>query len=360
MRKLAVLLMLHFIAIGVAVAQSPTRAVKYIDSFAVAKNFNGTVLIARKGKPVFTKSYGFANQQFKVPNTPATRYKIASITKAFTSVLILQLYEQGKIDLNKTINTYLPDYNGEGADKVTVEQLLNMTSGIANIDEGVTLESALKNGIPHYSIPRTTDDMLNLFSSGKLKTEPGKVFDYNNADYIILGKIIEKVTGKSYDENLHANILQPLQMNDSGIAYQQPIIDKLADTYYMSPTQNVLVNDLPVYMENWYASGAMYSTVADVLKFSNALFGTKLLKQSTLDKMFVSGPGEYGYGVWVYKNYDIHKKMHTIIKRPGSIMGAQTMLFQILEDNSTIIILSNAGTVNMDSFVAKVAERVID
>lgn len=358
--KKFVLLILHFVAIEVAVAQSPTRAIKYIDSFAIAKNFNGTVLIARKGKPVFTKSYGFANQQFKVPNTPGTRYKIASITKAFTSVLILQLYEQGKIDLTKTINTYLPDYKGEGAAKVTVEQLLNMTSGIANMDEGVTLESALKNGIPHYTIPRTTDDMLTLFSSGKLKTEPGKVFDYNNADYIILGKIIEKVTGKSYDENLHTNILQPLQMSNSGIVYQQPIIDKLADTYYMSPTQNALVNDLPVYIENWYASGAMYATVADVLKFSNALFGRKLLKQSTLDKMFVSGLGEYGYGVWVYKNYDIHKKMYTIIKRPGSIMGAQTMLFHILGDNSTIIILSNAGTVDMDNFAAKVAERVMD
>jgi D-alanyl-D-alanine carboxypeptidase len=360
MRKLSVLLMVQLVLIGVAVAQSPTRAVKYIDSFAIAKNFNGTVLIARKGKPVFTKSYGLANQQFKVQNTPDTRYKVASITKAFTSVLILQLYEQGKIDLNKTINTYLPDYKGEGATKVTIEQLLNMTSGIANIDDGVTLESALKNGIPHYTLPRTTDDMLNLFSSGKLKTEPGKTFDYNNADYIILGKIIEKVAGKSYDENLHANILQPLQMSNSGIVYQQQIINKLADTYYMSPTTNALVNDLPVYMENWYASGAMYSTVADILKFSNALFGKKLLKQSTLNKMFVSGSGEYGYGVWVYKDYDIHKKMYTIIKRPGSIMGAQTMLFHILEDNSTIIILSNAGTVNMDSFAAKVAERVMD
>lgn len=114
-----------------------------------------------------------------------------------------------------------------------------------------------------------------------------------------------------------------------------------------------------MYINNWYASGAMYSTVDDVLKFTNALFNGKLLKQETLNKMIVSGPGEYGYGVWVYKDYEINSKMFTIIKRPGSIMGAQAMLFHILEDNSTIIILSNTDKVGLDGFAAVIAQQII-
>jgi len=337
-----------------------TKAGNYIDSFVSKNNFNGTILIAKAGKTNYEKSFGFANFQFKVPNTPDTRYKVASITKAFTSVLIMQLYEQGKIDLSKTIKTYLPDYKGEAGDKVTIVQLLNMTSGIHNMDAGATFESVMKNGLPQYQKPYTSDDMLSQFSSGKLETEPGKKFDYNNADFIILGKIIEKLTGKTFEENLKTNILHPLQMDNSGIAYQQVIIDKLADSYFFRGDINALVNDLPVYMENWYAAGAMYSTTGDVLKFCNALFGKKLLKQSSLDLMFSSGLDEYGYGVWVYKNYDIHHKMYTIVKRPGSIMGAQAMLFHILEDGSTIIILSNTGTISLDDFAAKIAEKVID
>ncbi len=112
-------------------------------------------------------------------------------------------------------------------------------------------------------------------------------------------------------------------------------------------------------MENWYAAGAMYSTVKDLALFTNALFGKKLLKQESLDKMFVSGLGEYGYGMWVYKDYDINHKMYTIIKRPGQIMGAQGMIFHILEDGSTILLLSNTGTTSLDDFAAQIAMKLI-
>lgn len=349
-----------FILSAGCVLGQPLNATAYIDSFVSKNNFNGTILIAKSGNTNYEKSFGLANMQFKVPNTPDTRYKVASITKAFTTVLIMQLYEQGKIDLNKTIGTYLPAYTGEAKDKVTIIQLLNMTSGIYNMDAGATLESALKNGLPQYQKPYTSDDMLIQFSSGKLVAKPGTAFDYNNADFIILGKIIEKVSGKSFEENLKEKILQPLGMVNSGMLSQMNIVDKLADTYFYRDDIKSMVNDLPVYIENWYAAGAMYSTAGDILKFSDALFAKKLLKQSSLDLMFTSGLGEYGYGVWVYKNYDIHHKMYTIIKRPGSIMGAQAMLFHILEEGSTIMILSNTGTVSLDDFAARIAEKVVN
>lgn len=342
-----------------SVSAQLTKVDRFIDSLTKNNSFSGTILIEQKSKAIYRKSFGYADLPFKVLNTPDTRYKIASITKAFTAVMILQLYEQGKIDLEKPINTYLTNYKGIGGAKVTIKQLLNMTSGMRNMDDGLTLESALQRGMPQYQKPYTTDELLTKFCSDTLVNQPGKTFDYNNADYIILGKIIEAISGKTYEQVLREKIIEPLQLTNTGLLSQEKVIDRLANTYFQRDDSKVLTNDLPVYMNNWYAAGAMYSTVDDVLKFANALFNGKLLKQETLGKMFTSGLGEYGYGVWVYKDYEINSQMFTIIKRPGSIMGAQAMLFHILEDNSTIVILSNTDKVGLDDFAAKIAQRII-
>lgn len=332
----------------------------YMDSFAKKNDFNGTIVIEKKSKTVYKKSFGYANFPFKVESSIDNRYKIASITKAFTSVLILQLYEQGKIDLDKTINAYLPEYKGEGGDKVTVKELLNMTSGIRNMDGGLSLESVLKNGMPQYQQPHTSDEMLTQFCNGTIVSQPGTEFDYNNADYIILGKIIEKLSGKSFSENLGDKLLTPLKLDNTGLLSQQDIIEKLADTYFYRDDINKLTNDFPVYINNWYAAGAMYSTVDDILKFSEALFGYKLLKKKTLDEMLTPGLGEYGYGVWIYKDYDIKHKMYTVVKRPGSIMGAQAMLLHILENGTTVIILCNTNTVSLDDLAANIIDRITE
>lgn len=357
MKRLIVLLALFLIAFH-SFGQPP-GITNFIDAYAKKNNFNGTILIQKKSGIIYQKSFGLANYQFKIPNKIDTKYKIASITKLFTAVLIMQLYEKGKMDVNKTIKNYLPEYKGEGTDKVTIHQLLNHTSGLANMDTVKSVESALKNGLPVYQRPATTDGLLNNYCSGTLVNEPGKVFDYNNAEYIILGKIIEKIYNKTYEQVVKENILQPLKMKNSGLLYQQDIIDGLADTYFYRDDIGKLVPDLPVYMENWYAAGAMYATANDLLKFSNALFGLKLLKQESLNKMFISGLGEYGYGVWVYEDYGINKKNYKIIKRPGQIMGAQGMLFHILGDGSTLIILSNTGTTSLDDFAAEIAKQIV-
>jgi CubicO group peptidase (beta-lactamase class C family) len=333
-----------------------------IDSFMVSyvkgHNFNGTILIQNKSKIVYQKSFGLANFQFKIPNNIETKYKIASITKLFTSVLIMQLYEQGKLDLDKQIKTYLPNYKGEGAEKVLIYQLLNHTSGMVNIDTISSIESAVKNGVPVYQKPYSTDEFLEKYCSDSLMTEPGKVFSYNNAEYIILGKIIEKITGKTFEKALHENILQPLKMTNSGLLYQHIILDSLADTYFYRDDLKQLVNDLPVYIENWYSSGAMYSTTNDLLKFSNALFGLKLVNKESLDLINKPGFDNYGFGVWI-NDYEIKNKKYTAVKRPGSIMGAQTMLMHFSKPDLTIIILSNTGTTNLDDFVLEISKQLI-
>ena len=332
---------------------------KFISSYAKERNFSGTILIEKNSKIGYSKSFGLANRQHKIPNKVETKYKVASITKAFTAVLILRLYEQGKIDLNKTIKTYLPDYKGEAANLVTIHQLLNHTAGMANIDRNITsAESALKNGLPHYQTPLTSDELLAKYCSEKLVNTPGKAFDYNNADYIILGKIIERMSGKSYRQVLDENILQPLGMRNSGMLNQADVLDNLADTYFFREDSKRLGNDLPVYIENWYAAGAMYSTARDILKFSGALFGLKLLKRETLNLMLKPGLDDYGYGVWVYET-EINGQKYTVVKRPGRIMGAQGMLFHLLNKDTTIIILSNTDAVNLDEFAAEISKRIV-
>lgn len=348
-----------FLATGTIFGQTPAY-VKFIDEYARLHDFSGTIMVQDKTLIGYAKSFGYGNRQFKALNTVHTKYKIASITKAFTAALILRLHEQGKISLDQTIRTYLPNYAGPAADKVTIKQLLNHTSGMPNIDRRITsVDSAIKNGIPHYQTPLTTDQLIGMYCSEKLVNEPGKVFDYNNADYILLGKIIERLYGQEYEQVLKNEILQPLGLQDSGVLHQHDIIGNLADTYFFRGDLKRFVNDLPVYIENWYAAGAMYSTASDVLKFSNSLFGLKIVGRESLSQMLEPGLEDYGYGVWVY-NATINGKKRTVVKRPGRIMGAQSMLFHLMNEKITIVLLSNTDSTDLDEFAAAIAKRVVN
>ena len=156
------------------VAQAQGRAfARTVRQYARTHAFSGTVLVQRGGTTLYHESFGLADRAFSVPVTNATKFKAASITKAFTAVLVLQLAEQGKIDLRAPIRAYLPDYAGEGADKVSIHDLLNHTSGIENFDRIESYEETAKNGIESYQLPPTTDDLLTKFSSGKLGSVMG-------------------------------------------------------------------------------------------------------------------------------------------------------------------------------------------
>jgi len=330
---------------------------KFITAYASAHAFNGTVLVQQDGEVRYRKSFGLANIPFKVPNTDRTKYWIASITKLFTSTLVLQLHEHGKIDLDGTIADYLPDYAGEGARKVSIRNLLNHTSGIRNFDRVTTMEQALASGMPTYQAPYSSDELLAKFCSGPLVHAPGAVFDYNNGDYIILGKIIERVGGKPYADVLRERILQPLGMDDTGLLRQRDIVAGRPDTYFWREDIKALVPDLPVYPENWYAAGAMYSTADDVLAFSNALFGGRLLRQETLALMTRPDLDDYGFGLWVYDT-NVAGKPRRVAKRPGRIMGAQAQLYRFLDQDLTIVVLSNTGTTDLDEFVAEIGKQM--
>ena len=184
-----------------ALAQNTTqsKATKIDEVMTAASKyrlFNGSVLVAENGKVIYKKGLGMANMEWNIPNAPDTRFRLGSITKQFTAALVLQLVDQGKIKLDGKLSDYLPAYRKDVGEKVTIHQLLNHTSGIPSYT-GLAkfLEEASRNSY-------TVDDFVKKYASNDLEFEPGSKFAYNNSGYFLLGAIIEKVTGKTYEQAL--------------------------------------------------------------------------------------------------------------------------------------------------------------
>lgn len=348
-----VLFSLLFSAIGLLQSQT-TELQSFFDVYAQEHRFSGNVLIVQDERPMFLKSYGMAHQEFKVPNTAETKFRIASITKLFTSVLIYKSIEEGKLTLDKTIFEVLPDYQGGGRQKVTIHQLLTSTSGI---------ESLESNGDEVYEKKLTSDEVLKQYASGQLDTIPGTKFSYNNADYIILGKILEKVYHKSFESILKDQVLSPLKLANTGVL-DYKVIDNLATSYWWNTETKTYERDIPYYGENYGASGNMYSTVWDLNKFSEALYTGKLITMDSLNQLLQTVEGvkdydNYASGLWSFSFPVENEKKHHGASRPGNIWGSECMLLRLIEKNVSIIILSNGmGTSNMWGILRKIQPMI--
>lgn len=346
-------------ALLVAAAPSPQAPLStFIANHSEANDFSGTILVTRGDRTLYNRSFGLADRAFGVPAADSTRYLAASIAKLFTSVLILQLAEEGRLRIDQPIRSYLADYPGEGADRITIHHLLNHTSGIEQFDRVASLQQALEEGVPNYQRPQTGAALLKSCCSGKLVRPPGAAFDYNNADYIVLGRIIERVTGKSYEQALVERIIRPLALRDTSFTRQSEIVERLAPTYFWRDDVKLLINDLPVYFENWYAAGALYSTARDLAAFADALYGGRLLKPASLALMLKPGLDDYGYGLWSY-SFKRDGKTYRVAKRPGSIMGANAVLYRLIDDGTTIVILANTNKADLDVFAQRIADILV-
>ncbi len=320
--------------------------------------FNGSVLVSVRGKTILRSGYGLADRAFGVPCSPDTAYRIASITKLFTATLVMQLLDEKKLALDQRIATCLPDYKGPGTKVVQIKQLLNHTSGIQNFDKGMTsYAKAARTGMPAYQLPHTPRQLMDDFASGPLVHKPGSTFDYDNGEYVILGQILEAIEKAPYETILERRILQPLNMNSTGMAVQSRIIPKLAPAYFKDDGEP-LANDMPVYGQNWYAAGGLYSTVDDLLKFANALYGGKLMSNASLDLLLTPGLDEYGFGQWV-SQLAVNGRKHRFAQRPGRIMGANTLLLRMLDDDITVIILGNTNLVDTDHMGFQIARSCL-
>ncbi|UOY08068.1 beta-lactamase family protein [Muricauda sp. SCSIO 64092] len=322
----------------------------FIDEYAGKNNYNGTILVEKNGKTVYNKSFGMANFQFNVPNNNDTKYKIASVTKLFTSVLIMQLYDQGKLKLDEKIKTYLPDYTGDVENKVTIYHLLTATSG---------LESFEKNGDEVYENRFDSDEILVKYCSGPLENAPGEKFNYNNADFFILAKILERIYDLSYGEILKNKIVEPLGMTNSGLAAHSKVIIGLAYAYDWDKDSKTATNEPFYYIENYGGAGAMYSTSGDLLKFSKALYSNQIIREETLELLLKPYLSAYACGLWVYEK-EIGDKKLRVAERQGSIEGSNTRFIRILNENSTIVLLSNMYTANLNELQFEIMKRLVE
>lgn len=335
-----------------ASAQSPAIK-KMVETYAAQHDFNGTVLIQKDSKTVYHKSFGVAERAFNSPLTNQTRYQVCSFTKTFTAVLVLQLVEQGKIDLQKKIIDYLPEYRGEGGKRVSIHQLLNHTSGMKNTDTAKD-ENFLKYGLGFYHRPYQLKEIVDNFCSNPLVNEPGTKFDYNNGEYMILGRILEVMYNSSYEEILDRQILTPVGMRNSGLLSHYKLIPGLAIPYYKDKALDHLIPNIPLYVEDFSAAGAMYSCTSDMMMFNNALFSHRLIKKESLQQLLTPGLDGYGYSVWI-RGQEQYRRM----ERYGRIQGANGVWFHYLKNGLSIIILSNTNLTDLGDYANKIGKGIL-
>ena len=219
-------LFIQLITIPVSFGQTKTEQIdKLMNLYSEYGQFNGSILVADAGKVIYKKGFGMANMEWNIPNQPDTKHRLGSVTKQFTAMLILQLVEQGKLKLDAPISTYLLDYPKASGHKITIHHLLTHTSGIPNY-------TSFPNFVKELSInPYSPEAFVKKFADLPLEFTPGEKFAYSNSGYFLLGYIIEKVSGKTYEQFLQDNILTPLKMNNTGFDHHETILKNRASGY---------------------------------------------------------------------------------------------------------------------------------
>lgn len=335
-KSLALLLLIFITANSSFAQQTATQIDELMKKYYDYGQFNGAILVAEKGKVVYAKGLGLANMEWSMPNQPDTKFRIGSITKQFTATLILQLVEEGKLKLDGKITDYLTDYRKDTGDRVTIHHLLNHTSGIPSYTSRPDFRTAIMRN------PYKITDFVKQLTSGDLEFEPGSKFSYNNSGYVLLGAIIEKVTGKSYETVLTERILKPLGMTNSGYDSTSPLLPKRASGYEKRPSGYVNAPYLDMSLP--YAAGSIYSTVEDLYKWDQALHEGKILSAESRKLMFTPGLSNYGYGIRITDEKIGKSELKTkIIGHGGGINGFNSLLTRAVDKGQTVVILDNVG-----------------
>lgn len=339
MNKIAQAWILGSVLVPIGLAQPAAAIDQLISQYHKMGLFNGSALVAEHGQVVIKKGYGLANMEWNIPNTPDTKFRLGSITKQFTATLVLQLVEQGKIDLRAPVTRYLPDYPARTGDKIRIHNLLNHTSGIPGYTEMPAFGKKARD-------PVTPAEFVKTFSGLDLFFEPGTHFSYNNSGYFLLGAILEKVTGEPYEKLLRERIFNPVGMNDSGYDSTRQLMARRAAGYDKTFDGEYLNTDY-LDMTQPYAAGSLYSTVEDLYKWDQALYTEKVLSETSKQRMFTPGLSDYGYA------WEIHRKDGvTTIEHGGGINGFNTVISRSPEMKRLVVLLNNTGAAPLSQMTA--------
>jgi CubicO group peptidase (beta-lactamase class C family) len=322
MRRIGVALLLA----AAGLAQNVSRMDQVVQSYVSDKKFMGSVLVARGGEVLLSKGYGSANLEWSIPNSPATKFRLGSVTKQFTAASILLLEDRGKLKTDDLVKKFMPDA-AAAWEKITIFHLLTHTSGIPSF-----------TSFPDYAsqepFATTPEKLVARFRDKPLDFQPGEKWSYSNSGYVLLGYLLEKVSGESYEKFVQENIFGPLGMKDSGYDSNSAVISRRAAGY--ARVKDETENAGFIHMSIPFSAGALYSTTEDLLRWEQGLFGGKLLSAASLAKMTTPFKDDYACGVGVRA-----VSGHKVIDHGGGIEGFNTFLAYYPEDKLTVVALSN-------------------
>ena len=341
MKKIFLLLLLPVSLI--AQKNYPQLLENYMEAQVAIKGFSGAVLVMKQNKVLLKKGYGLADREWNVSNMVDAKFRIGSVTKQFTAACILQLVETGKLSLDDKLSKFYPDF--PKGDSVTIHMLLNHTSGIASYTDQ-------RNFTNVATLPWSKDSIIAYFKKLPYNFSPGSNWRYNNSGYFLLGCIIEKVSGQSYNDYLHQHILDKLGMKNTGVDRSDTVLAMRAKGY--SRMGKRTVNADYISLEWPFSAGVMYSTVVDLYKWDRALYGNAILIAASRQKMFTPGKNNYGYGFVIDT---IEKHLH--IWHNGGIPGFSTNLSRYVNDDICIVVLSNNES-NVDFISIALADILFD
>ena len=306
----------------------------YIRSEAATHLFRGTVLVGIDGKIIFEKAYGLGDEEWSAENTVHTKVRIASLGKQFTAACILLLQERGRLNVHDPISRYLSGLPPAWR-PITIHQLLTQTSGIPNYTSSPEIAKINRTGA-------TPQQMIDLVVDKPLDFTPGTNWSYSNTGYILLGMIVEKISGQSYADFLRTNVLKPLGMRDSGYDSAKDILRQRASGYQL--TDGRIANADFIDMSVPFSAGGIYSTVEDMYRWNEALaVNEKLLSADSLKQMFTEYPEathegqHYGYGVVISRL----KFGRLLYYHGGGVEGFSSSIQRYPNDRVCIVVLSN-------------------
>ena len=297
-----------------------------VEASVSSGQFMGSVLVARDGRVLLSRGYGFANLEWSIPNTPATKFRVGSVTKQFTAAAILLLEDRGKLRIEDPISKYLADVPDSWKD-VTIFHLLTHTSGLVSF-----------TALPEYRsiepLPITPAQLVGLVRNKPLEFPPGTKSKYSNSGYAVLGLIVERLSGESYAEFIQDNIFTPLGMKDTAYDSNSAVLPMRA-AGYVHRTEG-FENARYVHMTVPFSAGALHSTTEDLLRWEQGLFGGKLLSAAAVRKMTAPFMGLDALGLQVSTSHG-----HRAIEHSGVIEGFTAHLAYYPEDTLTVVVLGN-------------------
>jgi CubicO group peptidase (beta-lactamase class C family) len=302
--------------------------------------FSGSVLVASGGEVVFNRGYGLANRELEVANTARTSFRIASLTKQFTSMLVMQAVERGVLKLDARVSRYIPEYPAAQGERITIHQLLSHTSGMPHYE-------AIPGFFPKYSRqPFAPEEFIKLFWNLELIAEPGTRYSYSSFGYYLLGVILERVTGKPYGQLLREGIFEPAGMAETRLDDHLTIVPGRASgyRYTFDGFENASFRD----MSTAFSTGALISTVEDLYRWDQALYSDLLLSDKYSKLLFSPNLDGYAYG-WSVARLPRGRSPDslTVIRHWGDTNGFTARIERIPEDSSLIVLLRNSRNTPM-------------